>query len=158
MKLQNILSIVAVLFVLASAAPAQESAPKAGQALYVVAVKDSKQPDLQTEQKLKDEFKKHKLFKIATSLQSADFVFLAVVEYEFNQIMFNNIGAGVEEVKNVAAFVIPPDEYTQHKNDLNNLREKALWQTSQNNNARRTGNMPRKVVDKFHEDTAPKNR
>jgi hypothetical protein len=156
MKLQTLLFVVAVLFGLATTASAQESVPKAGQALYVVAVKDSKQPDLQTERKIKNEFKKHKLFNIATSLESADFVFLAVVEYEFNQVMINNIGAGVEDVKSVAAFVVSLGEYVQHKNDFYNLRDKALWQTSQNNNARRTNNMPRKVVDKFHEDAAPK--
>jgi hypothetical protein len=156
MKLQNPLSVVPILLVLASAASAQESVPKTGQAVYVVAVKDSKQPDPSTERKIKDEFEKHKSFKIAKSLQSADFVFIAVVEYEFNQVMVNNIGSGIEEVKNVAAFVVLPDEYAQRKNNLDNLREKALWQTNQNNNARRTANMPRKIVDKFHEDAMPK--
>jgi Skp family chaperone for outer membrane proteins len=156
MKLQNYLSVVAVLLVLAPAASAQKSVPKAGQTIYVVAVKSSKQPDLSIERKIKDEFEKHKSFKITKSLQSADLVFLAVVEYEFNQVMINNIGAGIEDVKSVAAFVVLPDEYAQSKNDLDNMREKALWQTNQNNNARRTANMPRKIVDKFHEDTAPK--
>ncbi|HEU0174817.1 MAG TPA: hypothetical protein VFV58_11185 [Blastocatellia bacterium] len=158
MKLQNPLSVVAVLLVLASAASAQESAFKAGQAVYVVAVKSSKQPDLSTERKLKDEFEKQKLFKIATSLQSADFVFLMVVEYEFNQVMFNNIGAGVEEIKGVEAFVVWPDAYTQHKADLDNLRDKAVWRISEKNNARRTDDLPKKVVKKFHEGTAPKKR
>jgi hypothetical protein len=156
MKLQNPLSVVPILLVLASAASAQESVPKTGQTVYVVAVKDSKQPDPATERKIKDEFEKHKSFKIAKSLQSADFVFIAVVEYEFNQVMVNNIGSGIEEVKNVAAFVVSPGEYAQRKNDFYNLRDKALWQTSQNNNARRTDNMPRKIVNKFHEDAAPK--
>jgi hypothetical protein len=156
MKLQNPLSVIAILLVLASTAFGQESVLKAGQSLYVVAMKDSRQPDLQIERKIKDEFKKHELFKMATSLQSADFVFLVVVEYEFNQVMFNNIGAGVEDVKSVAAFVIAPDEYARRKNDFYNLSDKALWQTSQNNNARRTDNMPRKIVNKFHADAAPK--
>jgi hypothetical protein len=150
--------MVSVLLVLVSATSAQESTPKAGQAVYVVALKNSKQPDLRTERKIKDEFEKHKSFKIATSLQSADFVFLAVVEYEFNQVMFNNIGAGVEDVKSVEAFAVLPEAYIQNKAALNNLREKALWQTSQNNNARRTGDLPKKVINKFHEDAAPKKR
>lgn len=158
MKLQNYIAVVAVLIVLASAASAQESAFKTGQAVYIVAVKSSKEPDLSTERKLKDEFEKQKSFKIATSLQSADFVFLMIVEYEFNQVMFNNIGAGVEDVKSVTAFVVSPGEYTQHKANFNNLREKALWQTSENNNARRTSNLPKKVVNKFHEDVAMKKR
>jgi len=156
MKLQNLPSVVVVLLVLASAASAQESAFKAGQAVYVVAVKSSKQPDLSTERKLKDEFEKHKSFKIATSLQSADFVFLVVVEYEFNQVMFNNIGAGVEDIKSVEAFVVRPDVYTQHKADLRKLRGNALWRISENNNARRTNNLPKKVVNKFHEDAVTK--
>src|SRR5262245_32455991 len=122
MKLQNLPSVVAVLLVLASATSAQESAFKAGQAVYVVAVRSSKQPDLSTERKLKDEFEKHKSFKIATSLQSADFVFLMIVEYEFNQVMFNNIGAGIEEVKSVAAYVVSPDTYTRHKADIDSRR------------------------------------
>src|SRR5215475_15296474 len=112
MKLQNPLYVVAFLLVLASATPAQKFALNAGQAIYVVAVKSSKQPDLSTERKLKDEFEKHKSFKVATSLQSADFVFLVIVEYEFNQMMFNNIGAGVEDIKSVEAFVVRPDVYT----------------------------------------------
>lgn|SRR5262245_58340472 len=156
MKLQNPLYVVACLLVLASAAPAQKFALKAGQTVYVVAVKSSKQPDPLTERKLKDEFEKHKSFKIATSLQSADFVFLVVVEYEFNQVMFNNIGSGVEEVKSVAAFVVSPQEYARNKADLDNLRDNALWRTIENNNARRTNNLPKKVVNKFHEDVAPK--
>jgi hypothetical protein len=156
MKLQIPLSVVAVLLALASVASAQGSAIKAGQAVYVVAVKSSKQTDLLTERKLRDEFEKHKSFKIANSLQSADLVFLAVVEYEFNQVRFNNVGAGVEEVKSVEAFVVSPDAYAQDKADLDNLRDKALWRTNENNNARRTNNLPKKVVNKFHEDAAPK--
>lgn len=156
MKLQTPLYVIVVLLFLVSAAYAQEPVFKAGQSVYVVAVKSSKQPDLSTERKIKDEFEKHNSFKIATSSQSADFVFLIFVECEFNQVMFNNVGADVEDVKSVAAFVVSPDEYAHHKNDLDDLRDKALWQTSENNNARRTGNLPKKVVNKFHEDTAPK--
>jgi hypothetical protein len=156
MKLQNLLSVVAVLFILAAVVSAEEPAFKAGQTVYVVAVKSNGQPDLSTERKLKDEFEKQKSFKIATSLQSADFVFLMVVEYEFNQVMFNNIGAGIEDVKSVTVFVVSPDAYAQHKADLDNLRDKALWQISENNNARRTANLPKKVVKKFHEDTVTK--
>jgi hypothetical protein len=156
MKLQNLLSLVAILLVPASAVFAQESAFKTGQAVYVVAMKSSGQPDLSTERKLKDEFEKEKSFKIATSLQSADFVFLMVVEYEFNQVMFNNIGAGVEDMKSVEAFVVSPDSYTKHKASLDDLRDRALWKISENNNARRTANLSKKVVKKFHEDTVTK--
>ena len=158
MKLQNHLTVVTVLLVLASAASAQESAFKTGQAVYVVAVKSSKQPDLSTERKLKDEFEKHKSFKIATSLQSADFVFLMVVEYEFNQVMFNNTGPGVEDVKRVEAFAVSPDEYAKHKASLNNLRDKALWQTSENKRFFRAGDLPKKIVKKFHANATPMKR
>jgi hypothetical protein len=158
MKLQNLLSLVAVLLVRASSASTQESAFKAGQAVYVVSMRSSKQPDISTERKLKDEFEKHKSFKIATSSQSADFVFLMVVEYEFNQVMFNNIGAGVEDIKSAEAFVVQPDAYNQHKANLDNLRDYALWQISEKNNARRTNDLAKKIVLKFHENTAPKKR
>ena len=48
MKLQNLLSAVAVVFALSAAASAQESAFKAGQAVYVVVMTSSGQPDLST--------------------------------------------------------------------------------------------------------------
>jgi hypothetical protein len=158
MKLQNLFSVVAVIIVLAFAVFAQESAFKAGQSVYVVAVKSSGQPDLSTERKLKDEFEKQKAFKVATSLQSADFVFLMLVEYEYNQVAAGGVGVGSEDIKSVAAFVVPPDAYTQHKADLDNLRDKALWQISENNNIWRTGGLPKKIVKKFHENAAPKKR
>jgi len=155
-KQKNLLYVVAVLFVLASAASTQESAFKAGQAVYVVAMKSSGQPDLSTERIIKDEFEKRKSFKIATSLQSADFVFLMVVEYEFSQVMFNNIGAGSEDIKSVAALVVSPDAYTQHKVNLENLRDKAFWQISENNNALRIGSLPKKIVKNFHQNMLKK--
>jgi hypothetical protein len=158
MRLRNLYSAVAVLLVLTAAAFAQESAFKSGQAMYVVAVRNSGQQDLSTERLLKDEFEKRKSFKIATSLQSADFVFLMVVEYEFSQVMFNNIGRGSEDIKSVAAFVVSPEVYTQHKANLDNLRDSALWHISENNNALRIGSLPKKIVKKFHENMAPKKR
>ena|SRR5215475_3486689 len=103
MELQNLLSAVAVLFALAAAASAQESSFKAGQAVYVVAVKSSGQPDLSTEHELKDEFEKQKAFKVATSLQSADFVFLMLVEYEYNQVGAGGVAVGSGDIKSVAA-------------------------------------------------------
>jgi hypothetical protein len=158
MKLQDLLSVVTVLLVLTSAASAQESAFKAGQTVYVVAMKISGQPDLSTERKLKDEFEKQKAFKVATSLQSADFVFLMLVEYEYNQMAAGGVGIGSEDIKSVAAFAVSPDAYTQHKSDLDNLRDKALWQISENNIIWRTGGLPKKIVKKFHENAAPKKR
>ena len=54
MKLQNLLSAVAVVLALSASASAQESAFKAGQAVYVVVMTSSGQPDLSTEHVLKD--------------------------------------------------------------------------------------------------------
>jgi hypothetical protein len=158
MKLQNLLSAAAVLFTLAAAASAQEPAFKAGQAVYVVAVKSSGQPDLSTEHELKDEFEKQKAFKVATSLQSADFVFLMLVEYEYNQVAAGSVAVGGGDIKSVAAFVVPPYAYTQYKSDLDNLRDKALWQTGENSSFWRGGGLPKRIVKKFHANAAPKKR
>jgi hypothetical protein len=158
MKPQHLLSAVAVLLVLTSASSAQESAFKAGQAVYVVAVKSSKQPDLSTERKLKNEFEKRKTFNMATSLQSADFVFLMVVEYEYTQVMFNQIGSGSEVIKSVEALVVSPDAYTQSKASIDDLRDKALWRIREKDSAWRIGSLPRRIVKKFHESAAPEKR
>jgi hypothetical protein len=158
MKLQNLFSAVAVLFALSAAASAQESAFKVGQSVYVVAVKSSGQSDLSTEHILKDEFEKQKAFKVATSLQSADFVFLMLVEYEYDLAPAGGFGVGGGNIKSVVAFVISPDAYTQHKSDLDNLRDKALWQTGENYNFWRAGSLPKKIVRKFHENAASKKR
>ena len=155
MKLQNLLSAVAVAFALSAVASAQESAFKAGQAVYVVAMTSSGQPDLTTENELKDEFAKQKAFKVAPSLQSADFVFLMLVEYEYNQVAVGAIAVGSGDIKSVAALVVPPDAYTQYKSDLDNLRDKALWQTSENKRFLHAGDLPKKIVKKFHANATP---
>ncbi|HEY8460735.1 MAG TPA: hypothetical protein VIM99_10165 [Blastocatellia bacterium] len=158
MKLQNLFSAIAVLFALSAAASAQESAFEAGQSVYVVAVKSSGQPDLSTEHTLKDEFEKQKAFKVAPSLQSADFVFLTLVEYEYDLALAGGVGVGNGNIKSVAAFVVSPDAYAQHKSDLDNLRNNALWQTGENYSFWRGGSLPKKIVKKFHENAAPKKR
>jgi len=141
--------VICLLFLLDALARAQTV--KSGQTVYVVAVKSSGQLDISTENKLKEEFQKQKAFKVVTSLQSADLVFLMVVEYEYNQAYVGGIGMGSEDIKSVAAFVVAPTVYTEHKADLDTLRDKALWQVTQNNNAWRTGGLPKKIVKKFHE-------
>jgi hypothetical protein len=157
MKLQNLLSAVAVVFALSAAASAQEFV-KAGQAVYVVAMTSSGQPDLSTEHELKDEFAKQKAFKVAPSLQSADFVFLMLIEYEYNQVAVGAVSVGSGDIKSVAALVLPPDAYTQYKSDLDNLRDKALWQTSENRRFLRGGDLRKKIVKKFHENAMPMKR
>jgi hypothetical protein len=158
MKLQNLLFAVAVVFALSAAASAQESTFKAGQAVYVVVMTSSGQPDLSTEHELKDEFAKQKAFKVAPSLQSADFVFLMLVEYDYNQVAVGAIAVGSGDIKSVAALVVRPDAYTQYKSDLDDLRDKALWQTSENKRFLRANNLPKKIVKKFHADAAPMKR
>jgi ABC-type glycerol-3-phosphate transport system substrate-binding protein len=155
MKLQNLLSAVAVVFALSAAASAQDSAFKAGQSVYVVVVTSSGQPDLSTENELKDEFAKQKTFKVAPSLQSADFVFLMLVEYDYNQVAVGAIAVGSGNIKSVAALVVPPDAYTQYKSDLDDLRDKALWQTSENKRFLHAGDLPKKIVKKFHANATP---
>jgi ABC-type glycerol-3-phosphate transport system substrate-binding protein len=155
MKLQNLLSAVAVVLALSAAASAQDSAFKAGQSVYVVVMTSSGQPDLSTENELKDEFAKQKTFKVAPSLQSADFVFLMLVEYDYNQVAVGAIAVGSGNIKSVAALVVPPDAYTQHKSDLDDLRDKALWQTSENKRFLHAGDLPKKIVKKFHANATP---
>jgi len=148
--------VINLLFLLAALARAQDFKP--GQSVYVVAVKSNGQPDLATESKLKEEFQKQKAFKVATSLQSADLVFLMYVEYEYNQLAAGGVGIGSEDIKSVAAFVVPPAIYTEHKANLDSLRDKALWQISQNNNHWRSNGLPKKIVQKFHQAIAGKKR
>ena len=149
MKPQIFFSIVAML-IFSVIAFAQEPAFKPVKSVYVVAMKSSGKMDLATERKLKDEFEKQKAFKVATSLQSADFVFLMLVEYEYNQAFVSGIGVGSEDIKSVAAFAVSPGAYTQHKADLATLRDNAQWQIAENNGAFRGGGLPKKIVQKFH--------
>ena len=108
MKPQSLFSLIALL-IFSVVAFAQEPAFKPGQTVYVVALKSSGQMDLATERKLKDEFERQKAFTVATSLQSADFVFLMLVEYEYNQAFVSGISMGSEDIKSVAAFAVSPD-------------------------------------------------
>ncbi|MBZ5555050.1 MAG: hypothetical protein LAO21_20230 [Acidobacteriia bacterium] len=129
---------------------------KPGQAVYLVAAKSNGNPDLSSERKIKEEFEKQKVFKIASSLQSADFVFIMLVEYEYNQSMVGGIGIGSEDIKSILALGVPPSAYSRYKANLDGLREESFWQLSENNNAWRTGGLPKKIVKKFHEMVPPK--
>jgi hypothetical protein len=100
----------------------------------------------QTVIRFQEEFAKQKAFKVAPSLQSADFVFLMLVEYEYNQVAVGAISVGSGDIKSVAALVVPPGAYTQYKSDLDNLRDKALWQTSENKRFLHAGDLPKKIV------------
>jgi hypothetical protein len=78
-----------------------------------------------------------------------------LVEYEYNQVAVGAIAVGSGDIKSVAALVVPPDAYTQYKSDLDNLRDKALWQTSENKRFWRGGDLPKKIVKKFHANATP---
>lgn len=147
------LKLVLAVLTLSVAAYAQNKpiqiAP--GQSVYVVAMKSSGSPDLAIERKLKEEFESQKTFKLATSLSSADFVFLMLIEYEYNQALVAGIGVGSEDIKSATTLAVPVDVYKQSKTDLDNLRDQALWQYAENNGMWRTGGLPKKIAKKFHE-------
>lgn len=147
------LNLVLAVLTLSVAAYAQakpvQIAP--GQSVYVVAMKSNGNPDLAIEQKLKEEFEKQKAFKLATSLSSADFVFLMLIEYEYNQAIVAGIGMGSEDIKSATTFAVPVDTYKQSKTDLDALRDQALWQHAENNGMWRTSGLPKKIAKQFHE-------
>jgi hypothetical protein len=145
------LSVAAVVLAVTSAAFAQEHTFKPGQVVYVVALKSNGQPDFSTENNLKQEFEKQKTFKVANSLQSADFVFLMYVQYQ--NVELSDIG--YEEIKGAAAYAVSRDVYTEHKTSLDGLRDNAQWQISQGAGVF-PGRLPKKIVRKFHEDTLKK--
>jgi hypothetical protein len=150
-----ILSIILLLVILPIAfgyqdPPKGEFEFKKGQSAYVVAIKSNGNPDLAVEQKLKKEFKNKKTFNLASSLSSADFVFVMYVEYEYNQVAVSGIGIGSEDIRSASAYVVLPAIYSQFKSDLDNLRDEALWQFGKNNNMWRTGGLPVNIVKKFH--------
>ncbi len=118
-----------------------------GQSVYVAAVKTSGSPDLATERKIKGEFEKQKRFKISPSIETADFVFLMIVEYEFNQSFIS----GSEDVKGANAYVVKPEDYLKNRNDLDGIRAGALWEYGENNGIWRGGGLPKKIVKKFHD-------
>lgn len=101
---------------------------KPGQSVYIVAMKSNCSPDFDIEFKLKEEFEKQKIFKVATSLQSADFVFLMYLDYGVNVSGGGStFVSGFDHIKNVTAFAVSPATYTQFKSDLYSLRDEALW-------------------------------
>jgi hypothetical protein len=129
---------------------------KKGLSAYVVAIKSNGNPDLAVEQKLKKEFKSKKTFNLASTLSSADFVFVMYVEYEYNQVAVSGIGIGSEDIKSASAYAVLPTIYSQFKANLDNLRDKALWQFGKNNNMWRTGGLPVNIVKQFHKMTIKK--
>jgi len=81
-----------------------------------------------------------------------------LVEYESNQVAVGAIAVVSGDIKSVAALVVSPDAYTQYISDLDNLRNMALWQTSESKRFLRAGDLPKKIVKKFHANAAPMKR
>lgn len=127
----------ALLLVLASAVSAQEFALKPGQAVYVVASRmDGGKPDLTVEAKAKGEFQKRKKFELAHSAADADLVFLLLTEYDSysygalagNPAAIAGSSGTYNYVKSITAIVIPAKDYAERRDDLERLREVAIWQ------------------------------
>lgn len=78
-----------------------------GQAVYIVS------PTLELQRKAGEQFAKDRQFKVASGLSNADFVFVALLD-----------ASSDEEL----ALVLLPDDYSQHRADLDGLRDHALWQ------------------------------
>lgn len=138
------------------AAPALATTPKfeirAGQSVYVTALRTTGGPDIATERKLKQEFEKQKVFKLSSTLSAADIVFVMFVEYEHNVAFVGGIGSGSDDIKSVAVLVVPSSDYAGAKGDLDSLREDALWRDEQDNGMWRTKGVLGKMVQKFHQD------
>jgi hypothetical protein len=101
-----------------------------GQSVYVVAIKvDTSSSDLSVESDVRREFERKKKFPLAKSPATADFVFIVFTEYESE---INRTGKGTisshDRLKTALALAVPAKEYSQHKADIDKLKEFALWQ------------------------------
>ena len=123
-----------------------------GQSVHVVVLRSTGAVDLAGETMIREEFEKRKVFKLARTEASADFSFMMVIQYEYNQVQIGAVGRGREEVKAVTAFALPKDIPDTGKADLDALRESALWQYSKNVNQWSFASLPKQFVKKFHED------
>ncbi len=101
-----------------------------GQRVYVVAVGtrsrdlDLTKSDLEVERYARDQFKKSKAFTVVSSLRSADFVFLILLDSE---------SSDAEEL----ALAALPDDYEKYGSNLDALRNEALWQSNNHYNVGR---------------------
>ena len=93
----------------------------AGQSVYVVAADTGSrnlaatEANLKLERLAKDQFKKEKTFKIAKTLNEADFVFF---------ILYDPASSGVDEL----ALAALPSDYEESGKSLDALRNASLWQ------------------------------
>jgi hypothetical protein len=100
---------------------------KPGQSVYIVAMKSSCSPDFEQERVLRDGFQKENVLKVATSLQSADFVFLVYLDYGVRVSSSFGDASGSDYIKSITALAVSPATYTQFKSDPYLLRDEALW-------------------------------
>jgi hypothetical protein len=110
----------------------QDKAPlfQPGQSVYVVAIKvDTSNPDLTVESNVRREFERKKKFPLAKSPATADFVFIVFTEYDSE---INRTGRGrissQDFLKHALALVVPAKDYSDHKADIDKLKEFSLWE------------------------------
>jgi len=144
---QHLLTIIILVLTSYPQTATQSSQFKDGQSVYLVALKGNCSPDFLSERELRAEFEKQNVFKIAKSLQAADFVFLIYLDYGVGVT-----GGWVQDyVKSINAYAVSPASYTQYKSDLYSLRDEALWKTASDQPAKINT-----VVKRFHDYTAVK--
>jgi PDZ domain-containing secreted protein len=105
-----------------------------GQSVYIVAKTTDKTIDLRAEVESRSEFEKQNKFKTSNSAANADFVFFVLTEYKYSYSSEGREGDRKKIVKSpenleaAIALAIPSKEYSEHKNDLEKLREVSVWQ------------------------------
>jgi PDZ domain-containing secreted protein len=105
-----------------------------GQSVYIVAKTTDTTIDLRAEVETRSEFEKQNKFKTSSSAANADFVFFVLTEYKYSYSSEGRKGDRKRIVKSpetleaAIALVIPSKEYSEHKNDLEKLREVSIWQ------------------------------
>ncbi len=136
------------------------------QAVYIVAL-DATRADLgqaklnlEVERRAGDEFKSQKKFKIAKTINDADFVFFVLVDTESSR-------------NDELALAITPKDYLEHRTDLLELKNHALWSDNGKVGAKnvlkgsapilaitlgRTNSVVRDIVKGFHSDVLPKKK
>jgi hypothetical protein len=138
------ISVLILIFAtMADGCPQDSTQPlpfKPGQSVYTVVMKGRCSPDFEQERLLREEFMKGNVFKVATSLQSADFVFLVYLDYGVRVSGSLETTSGSDYIKSVTALAVSPATYTQFRSDPYLLRDEALW----------------KIPNGFHH-TAPRN-
>jgi hypothetical protein len=126
-----------------------QGAFRPGQSVYAVALRsDSGGIDLAVESKVKKEFEKQKKFKVAASLTGADYVFLVLAEHDSYSAGVAGVSTAQNYLKSAFALVVSAGDYTEHKGNLEKLREVALWRGDSNAKMREAS--PAKLVQEFH--------